>query len=221
MNTTGTSAGSRDHGPALRARFTRLASSTGLDVDQFDRLDRYYGEPNRHYHGWRHIAECLEEFDRIANLLRDPLAVEWALWFHDAVYIPGGNRNELDSAALAFEWLRPAGEELALKVQRFIEATDYSRVSAIVDHDLDYLKDIDFAAFGKPFDAFWQDVERLRLENGEGSSPAASVRRLGFYRQILDGRVELFRTRHFRDRLLEQALENVGRAVERLEQGHG
>lgn len=221
MNTTGASAEDRDDRPALRARFSRLASAKGLDGDQFDRLDRYYGEPNRHYHGWRHIAECLEEFDRIPQLLRDPLAVEWALWLHDAVYIPGGNRNELDSAELAFEWLRPAGEELALKVRRFIEATDYSRVSAVSDPDLDYLKDIDFAAFGKPFDAFWQDVERLRCENGEGSSPAASVRRLGFYRQILDGQVELFRTRHFRDRLLEQALDNILRAVHRLEQGHG
>lgn len=206
---------------ALRERFTRLSSRIGLDIDQFDLLDQYYSEPGRHYHGWRHIWACLREFDSIAHLLSDPLAVELALWFHDAVYIPGGNRNELDSAELAFRSLRPVGIELAWKVKTFIEATDYSRTFDTTDPDLDYLKDIDFAAFGKPFDAFWQDVERLRQENGENSRPAASVRRLAFYRQILDGRVELFRTAHFRDRLLEQALDNVGRALHRLEHGDG
>ena len=221
MNNSGATAGNTESRSALRERFTRLASSIGLDAGQFDLLDRYYSEPGRHYHGWGHISACLAEFDGIAHLLADPLAVELALWFHDVVYIPGGKRNELDSAELAFRSLAPTGVERALKVQKFIEATDYSRSSTTSDPDLDYLKDIDFAAFGKPFDAFWQDVERLRRENGENARPAASVRRLAFYREILDGRLQLFRTAHFRDRLLERALDNVSRALHRLEHGDG
>lgn len=221
MNNTDASSEDIDYRMALRARFTLLASSIGLHGDQFELLDRYYNESGRHYHGWRHISECLAELDSIEHLLFDPLAVELAIWFHDAVYIPGGTRNELDSAELAFRWLRSLDEELALKVKRFVEATDYSHVSDSDDPDLDYLKDIDFAAFGKPFDSFWRDVERLRRENGESSSPAASVSRLAFYRQILDGDVELFRTSYFRERLLEQALNNISRALYRLEQTNG
>lgn len=218
MKNTGGAAEGIGARSALRARFARLASAIGLDAGHFSLLDRYYSEPGRHYHGWRHVSECLEQFDRIAYLLDDPPAVELALWFHDAVYVPGGSHNERDSAELAFGLLQPVDENLANKVRQFIEATDYSRKSDISDPDLDYLKDIDFAAFGKPFDVFWQDVERLRRENGESSSPAASVRRLAFYRQLLDGRLELFRTRHYRDRLLDRAMENVRRAVRRLEQ---
>ncbi len=221
MNSTDASEKDIDTWPALRARFYRLASSIGLEVKLFDLLDRYYSEPGRHYHGWGHISACLAQFDRIEHLLLDPIAVEIAIWFHDAVYIPGGKRNELDSAELAYNSLRPAGHELAQKVKAYVEATDYFHDSGIADPDLDYLKDIDFSAFGKPFDAFWRDVERLRRENGEDSTPAASVSRLAFYRQILDGRVELFRTAYFRDSLLENALDNIDRALHRLEQADG
>ncbi len=202
----------------LRVRFERLCSRVRLDAGCFDLLDGYYSEPRRHYHGWRHIAECFAQFDLAGQLLSDPVAVELALWFHDAIYVVGSRRNELESAGLARASIRPLDAGLADKVGQFIEATDYSRMSSVDDPDLDYLKDIDFAAFGKPFEGFWQDVERLRRENGEDNQPAASVRRLAFYREILDGRVELFRTSFFRDRLLGQAISNVEQAVALLEQ---
>jgi len=201
----------------LRARFERLCGRIGLAGEGFDLLDRHYSGPGRDYHGWRHIAECLAEFDRVENLLVDPVAVELALWFHDVIYVVGSSRNELESAGLACASIMPADAELAGKVRQFIEATDYSRISSVDDPDLDYLKDIDFAAFGKPFEGFWQDVERLRRENGEGNHPAASVRRLAFYREILNGRVELFRTAFFRDRLLDRAIRNIEQAVALLE----
>jgi len=202
----------------LHGRFKRMCSRVRLDAGCFDLLDKYYREPRRHYHGWRHIAECFAQFDLAEHLLGDPAAVELALWFHDAIYVVGSSRNELESAELACASIRPVDPGLADKVRQFIAATDYSRISSVDDPDLDYLKDIDFAAFGKPFEGFWQDVERLRRENGEDNQPAASVRRLAFYREILDGRVELFRTDFFRDRLLGQALRNVEQAVARLEQ---
>lgn len=216
-----TTPGSVELKSTLVARFLKVGARVGLGEAEFNLLDGYYGSAGRHYHGWRHIAECLEEFDRIEDLLRDPVAVELSLWFHDAVYVVGSSRNEIESADLAYRSIRPVDEKLADKVRRFVEATDYSRVSEVADPDLDYLKDIDFAAFGKSFDSFWTDVERLRMENGEGNSPAASVRRLAFYRQILDGRVELYRTIFFRDRLLDQAIRNVGRAIVLLEQACG
>jgi len=218
MSDGGTTAGVAELEAALRERFDRLAALAGLDRGRFDLLDKLYSEPTRCYHGWSHIAECLREFDRVAHQLSDPVAVELALWFHDAIYTAGSCSNELDSAVLAYESIRPSDENLACKVRRFIEATDYSRVSAVVDPDLDYLKDIDFAAFGKPFDAFWRDVERLRRENGEDSHPAASDRRLAFYHSILDGDLELFRTGYFRGRLMEQALSNLRRVITLLEQ---
>lgn len=203
----------------LRARFERLGRQRGLDQALFERLDRHYGEPSRHYHNWHHIAACLREFDAIAHRLQDPTAVEMAIWFHDAVYVPGSKRNEIESARLAFEAIHPTDAALAEKVQQFIEETDYSRPARVVDADLDFLKDIDFAAFGKPFEEFWLDVERLREESGENAwSLSSAAQRIRFYQSVLDGRVELFRTESFKARLLDAALSNVRQGIARLEE---
>lgn len=201
----------------LRQRFNRTVATAGLDVEDFERLDIQYSGRGRHYHDWNHIAECLEQFDDIVPLLRDPLAVELALWFHDAVYEPGGTHNEADSALMALRMIEPADGQLARKVQHFIEATSYTGSSVPVDPDLDYLLDIDLAPFGKPFDAFWEDVLRLDREDSDENQSIRRTRRLEFYRRILDGRFELFRTPFFRERYLERALDNVRRAVVLLE----
>ena len=60
-----------------------------------------FAEPQRHYHNQQHIAECLTQFDAARNIARRPEAIEFAIWFHDAVYDPKAGDNEEKSAALA------------------------------------------------------------------------------------------------------------------------
>src|SRR5678809_692845 len=66
----------------------------------YEQLTDAYAEPHRCYHTQQHIAECLEEFDEARHLARDPVAIELALWFHDAVYNPRAADNEEQSALL-------------------------------------------------------------------------------------------------------------------------
>jgi len=80
----------------------------------YERLARAYDEPQRHYHNQQHIAECLWEFDQARSLARQPITVELALWFHDAVYDPKAGDNEEQSAALAKSCLREGGVSEAL-----------------------------------------------------------------------------------------------------------
>src|SRR5687767_6949665 len=75
----------------------------------YDRLTAAYAERHRHYHNQQHIAECLAEFDAARHLVRQPEAIELALWFHDAVYNPRAGDNEERSAALAKACLDEAG----------------------------------------------------------------------------------------------------------------
>ncbi len=99
---------------------TRLLGSwPGTASDDIAReLLRRYGEPHRHYHDIRHLAEVLAAVERLAPHADDLDAVRLAAWFHDAVYDPRAGDNEERSAALATAAL-PAtlGERVAALVR--------------------------------------------------------------------------------------------------------
>src|SRR5437660_7778156 len=84
-----------------------MRQSDGLDVCQ--ELVSFYSEPHRHYHNQGHISECLDEFDASRYLARRPLAVELAIWFHDAIYETRAADNEEKSADLAKKRISEAG----------------------------------------------------------------------------------------------------------------
>jgi hypothetical protein len=73
-----------------------------------------YSEPQRHYHNERHIAGCLKEFEQAKQPAADPVAVEIAIWLHDAVYDSRAGANEKRRADLASSWLQQAGAPTAL-----------------------------------------------------------------------------------------------------------
>jgi len=51
-------------------------------------LRNRYAEPQRRYHTWAHIEALLGWFALRRDHLHDPVAVELAILFHDAVYDP-------------------------------------------------------------------------------------------------------------------------------------
>lgn len=71
-------------------------------------LSALYTEPHRAYHNLDHVQDCLRTQLRWAGS-HDPI-VSLALFFHDAVYVPGDKRNEELSAGL----LRAVGGVLRL-----------------------------------------------------------------------------------------------------------
>src|SRR5688572_26821269 len=79
----------------------QIVAVRGEPKNLYARLMAAYGEPHRHYHNLQHISDCLAEFDRARHFVREPEAVEMALWFHDAVYDPKAPDNEERSADLA------------------------------------------------------------------------------------------------------------------------
>jgi predicted metal-dependent HD superfamily phosphohydrolase len=135
---------------ALRERFGELwrrmgAADEGHRV--FDRLLAAYQEPHRHYHGVDHLRDCLEQLDAAPAAAADRDLAEAALWFHDAVYVPGSPGNEARSAEWATRALDQAGvsKARAREVARLVHLTDHSRsaedaVAALVcDVDLSIL----------------------------------------------------------------------------------
>ena len=108
--------------PALEQRWLTLCTQAGLDGSAAWReLSAAYGDPARAYHNWNQIADCLLRFDEYVHLATDPVAVEFAIWFHDMIYDTHAPDREERSAALAEEFL--AATAHGADVGRLIRAT--------------------------------------------------------------------------------------------------
>jgi predicted metal-dependent HD superfamily phosphohydrolase len=118
----------------------------------FERLDALYSGKERSYHNWRHILACLNTLKRRRSRCRNPVALEMAVWFHDAVYDPRRADNEAASARLALRAGAELGLEAALldQVKMLILLTDHRAPpppSPFAD-DARLLLDIDLEVLG-------------------------------------------------------------------------
>jgi len=104
----------------------RVADLTGSPTAGAALLARY-GEKHRRYHTAEHLAEVLGWVDTLADLAEDPVAVELAAWYHDAIYDPtaGAGESERRSAALAVAELRLLAqpESTIAEVERLVLLT--------------------------------------------------------------------------------------------------
>lgn len=124
-------------------------------VALFDKLAELYR--SRAYHNLRHIEHSLNMLTGLKGLCKQPDAVEVALWFHDAIYIPGHTENEQESAQFAVDELKAAGlsDEFAIRVKSLILATDFNMVYKTGDELI--ISDIDLsvlAASAAVFEAY-------------------------------------------------------------------
>ena len=87
---------------AMQGQWVRLLGGFGVPVAEayvpFDRLVAAYSEPHRHYHTLEHLGELFRVVGRLAGVITDMPAVQFAVWFHDAVYDPKATDNEERSA---------------------------------------------------------------------------------------------------------------------------
>jgi predicted metal-dependent HD superfamily phosphohydrolase len=131
-----------------RALLDRLGVGAGAAAPTFAELVRAYSESGRHYHTLDHIAALLHLLDQYGEGLADPGAVELAIFFHDAVYIPTRSDNEAESATLARARLTalvlPPG--LIGRVAELILATRHG-IEHVEQHDADLalLLDLDLS----------------------------------------------------------------------------
>jgi predicted metal-dependent HD superfamily phosphohydrolase len=180
------------------------------------RLVSAYREETRHYHNLQHIAECLTEFDRVRALVSAPLAVEAALWFHDAVYDPRSGSNEEDSAAVAVDCLAAAGVASAAidSVRQLILCTKTHEPGAVPDAAL--LIDIDLAILGQPTQRFWEYEHAIRAEYAWVPAATFAEKRAEILAHFL-ARPAIYRTASFRLKYEVAARANLQAAIARLQ----
>ena len=80
-------------------------SETTTKDKLFQVLAERYSEKDRFYHNLSHVKALLSLFESLADKLQDHNAIQFAIWFHDAVYDTKRNDNEEESARLSAEIL--------------------------------------------------------------------------------------------------------------------
>jgi predicted metal-dependent HD superfamily phosphohydrolase len=200
-----------------RDRWNRLLAALGIggEAECFDALLAAYSEQHRHYHTTRHIDHCLRELDSATSLARDPAEVEFALWFHDAIYDPHSSKNEERSADWACELLdrHRVNAERVSRVRDHILATRHEAVAN--DPDSRLVVDIDLSILGVDEAAYAQFEVDVRKEYRWVPSLLFRRKRAEILESFL-ARPQIYTTQLFRDRYERQARHNLSQAIEKL-----
>lgn len=192
----------------------RKIAAKGAPLPAYEELVTLNREPHRHYHNLRHITECLAEFDGAQDLAQQPLAVELAIWFHDAIYDTRAHDNEERSAALARRRVTEAGGDAPLgeAVFALIMATKAHDSSWHPDAPL--LVDMDLSVFGQA-DARFQEYEgQIRLEYDWVPEATFAAKRAEILDRFL-ARARIYATDYFASKYEHQARLNLRESVRR------
>lgn len=199
-------------------RWSELCRRLGARGDVsavYDRLAALYEEPHRAYHTLSHIEHCLVEFDEGRALAEDPLAVEFAIWFHDAIYDPHANDNEERSAALAQEAARDMGiaDDFGAAVADLVLASMHTTDPQGVDAEV--FVDIDLAILGASEGLFDAYEAGIRKEYHFVPEAMFKARRSQILKGFLD-RKTIYSTSYFRAKYEDEARANINRSLARL-----
>lgn len=183
-----------------------------------------YSEKKRHYHTLEHIQDCLKELQSVRHLLPHSSLVELALWFHDAVYNVNHIDNEIRSGALARVSLVNMGLDInsTLVINNSILWTGAYGVEWMLEPSLEaqYVMDIDLSSLGSKPDVFDENTEKIWLEYKIISGLTRekfNSGRASFFRNMLEIRPHIYCTDYFRKKYEAQAIENLKRAIRKID----
>lgn len=180
-------------------------------------LEAAYAEPHRRYHSRAHIEACLKALAELGGLSdADRRLLEYAIWWHDAVYDPTRSDNEAVSAEMARTDLAALGEpvDVADEVARLILLTKGHTVPP-GDRLGALLVSIDLAVLGgepADYDAYAAGV---RTEYAHVPEAAFRAGRVRVMQHFLDADV-IYPDPAFRARLEARAWGNIAREIAAL-----
>ena len=171
-------------------------------------------ETHRRYHGLAHVLFLLNEIDRRAPLIGDRALLEFAAFFHDAVYAPLAGDNEEQSAAWARRELARLGYAGAEAVAALILKTKSHHAGEASDDEALFL-DMDFAILGAPRDTYAAYADAIREEYAAVPEDRFRAGRAAFLRGVL-AQPRMFRTDLYERELAATARENLLWEIARL-----
>lgn len=201
---------------ALRHRWIDLgawANGNRFWQDWLHRLANAYADPQRHYHTLRHVADCLGELDSVVGQIKNPLAVELAIWFHDVVYDVKASDNEEQSADVVVRFGHQCNVDPML-VSRVVQMVWATKDHAFVeDADTQFFLDIDLGILGQTPSRFSEYEEQVRAEYSHVTEGEFAQKRAMILQGLLD-RKSIYATGVFQRRYEAIARSNLLRAIQ-------
>jgi predicted metal-dependent HD superfamily phosphohydrolase len=194
-----------------------LAALKRNDPDEaaWGEIESRYQEPPRPYHSLAHIAHCL---GLLAETPHDTPLLRLVFYYHDVIYDPCGDDNELQSARFATAQLAGLGlpDTATSVIYDLIRATDH-RPGALAEH-ADLVCDVDLAILGAERPDYGAYAAAIRQEYAWVPDVKYRSGRL----KVLESfhrRPAIYQTPEFKARFEARARENIAAEISALLSG--
>jgi predicted metal-dependent HD superfamily phosphohydrolase len=193
----------------------RQLGASGADEELFRKLVACYSEPHRKYHTVQHLNECFAHLESVHSFAERSGEIEWALWFHDAIYDTRRADNEERSAEWARDSALTAGlsSDQASRIYQLVMATKHDAISAAGDAAI--LVDIDLAILGSDEPRFDEYEAQVREEYAFVPEPLYRKGRRTILQQFVS-RQSIYCTEYFQINYEARARNNIARSLARL-----
>lgn len=179
-----------------------------------------YDEPIRAYHNLNHLRQLFGQFEHVKSRLQQPSIVALALFYHDIIYDPTQQDNELKSAEYAITHLQDyLSTEQCKRVYDLIMMTATHQLDHedgnTLDNDAAYLLDMDLSILAADCSDYQRYAQAVRQEYAHVASDDYRTGRITVLKGLL-AHDRLYLTDDYYERLEQQARQNIGQEIEIL-----
>ena len=197
----------------FRENWQNLLQQLDLQIDSdnlfFANLIQEYSSSERYYHDLTHVRQLLKTVEEVKQSINNYPAILLAVWFHDYIYNPQAQDNELKSAEYAVEFLCKfnAAENLINLVEKIILST-YKHQPLIDDLDCMIFLDADLSILGASTKKYRQYAFNIRREYKHLNDRNYYQGRIKVLENFLS-RSKIYYTDYFFHKLERQARANI------------
>lgn len=177
-----------------------------------------YQAPYRCYHNLTHIKSLYTIWTQYQHLLVYPKSLQFAIWYHDAIYQPTQSNNEENSAQLAKIHLSSLQLPPTLINQccQYILATKTHTLPIDIDTvDAQFMLDIDLSILGAEPRKYKTYIQQIRKEYQMYPDRVYKEGRIKVLGQFLKKQF-MYHTEFMREQYEEQARQNMNAELKRL-----
>lgn len=181
----------------------------------FELVARAYFE-REGYHNLDHLSFMFRLLDEYKARLSRPEVVDFAVFYHDVVYLPGSATNEEDSAQRAASDLATmgAGERVIDGVNALVLASKDHKVNPVFANDSVFFLDSDMAILGSDPESYAKYAQGVARDFKSVKPLLYVAGRQNFLRGLVDTRI--FSTAEMYARFQDRAQQNIAEELEQL-----